>query len=348
MIDQPGAPGADLLSNFIFTADGHESEAALAELFSSLIEPKISSILRQKMNVSLSGNDDSLNNQDALDLAAEVKTRLLPVLHRIRQSSNSNGRGIESLDAYIRTVVLNTYRQFLHEKYPRRLRLKNKIRYVVNNSSEYAFWPDGDGRYVCGAAAWEKSQAHRPSFDDDFVAGLRGSMGGSGDIDNNKRIIALIGTIFRHAGTPISLDYLVSIVAYVLGLKDPVAVYDADETLNAYAASAPDLEVQIEDKISLEHLWIEIRLMPVRHRTALLLNLRGEHDENVLAFLPVLRIASIRQIAEALEMETRELAEMWSRLPLDDNAIAKQLGLTRQQVINLRQSARMNLRRKRI
>jgi len=57
-------------------------------------------------------------------------------------------------------------------------------------------------------------------------------------------------------------------------------------------------------------------------------------------------VASLRVVAEALEMSAPALAGIWNDLPLDDAAIAGRLGLTRQQVINLRKSARERLARR--
>jgi hypothetical protein len=42
----------------------------------------------------------------------------------------------------------------------------------------------------------------------------------------------------------------------------------------------------------------------------------------------------------------RDLDELWDELPLDDLKIAARLGMTRQQVINLRKSARARLARR--
>jgi hypothetical protein len=58
---------------------------------------------------------------------------------------------------------------------------------------------------------------------------------------------------------------------------------------------------------------------------------------------PVTGIASVRAIAGTLELPVEELAHLWQKLPLDDNTLSERLGCTRQQVINLRMSARKRL-----
>jgi hypothetical protein len=65
-----------------------------------------------------------------------------------------------------------------------------------------------------------------------------------------------------------------------------------------------------------------------------------------LELFPLTGVASIRAIASVLEIPAEEFAEIWNMLPLDDLAIAERLQVTRQQVINLRKSARKRLERR--
>ena len=96
----------------------------------------------------------------------------------------------------------------------------------------------------------------------------------------------------------------------------------------------------------LAHLWREVICLPVQQRHALLLNLREEGGGSALMFAPLSGVASVRDIAELLQMPDTELAVLWKDLPLDDLTIAGRLGVTRQQVINLRKSARARLTRR--
>ncbi len=59
-----------------------------------------------------------------------------------------------------------------------------------------------------------------------------------------------------------------------------------------------------------------------------------------------LSVATLREIAETLEIPPEQFAELWLQLPLDDATIAGLLDLTQQQVINLRKSARERLARR--
>jgi DNA-binding CsgD family transcriptional regulator len=115
----------------------------------------------------------------------------------------------------------------------------------------------------------------------------------------------------------------------------------------AAARSAPATQLaSVESKDTLRLVWGEIRELPVRQRCALLLNLRDGEEGNAVALLVLSGAATLAEIARTLEMPVEELAALWSRLPLDDLTIAARLGLTRQQVINLRKSARARLARR--
>jgi hypothetical protein len=89
-----------------------------------------------------------------------------------------------------------------------------------------------------------------------------------------------------------------------------------------------------------------VRQLPRRQRAALLLNLRNPNGVNVITLFPATGVATVEQIAEALEMTCEEFEKLWGALPMDDLSIAEYLGATRQQVINLRKNAREKLMRR--
>ncbi len=100
------------------------------------------------------------------------------------------------------------------------------------------------------------------------------------------------------------------------------------------------------DAERLRRLWRELLQLPVRQRAALLLNLRDAEGHGMIATLPLTGVATMREIAAALEMPAVEFAALWRDLPLEDRRIAELLAITRQQVINLRKCARERLARR--
>jgi hypothetical protein len=108
----------------------------------------------------------------------------------------------------------------------------------------------------------------------------------------------------------------------------------------------PSVLTTLAARGDLRRLWQEVLVLPVRQRAALLLNLRNADGTGMLGLLPLTGVATLRDIAAALEIPARELAELWGSLPIEDGRIAERLGVTRQQVINLRKSARERLARR--
>src|SRR5262249_35404368 len=123
---------------------------------------------------------------------------------------------------------------------------------------------------------------------------------------------------------------------------------DCDPTTNLRELSdpVPRFDAILQHRVKIEGVWKEILQLPVRQRVALLLNLKDGQGGSALAMLPILRIASIQQIALALEMSDEEMAVLWNKLPVEDAAIGKRIGATRQQVSNLRKCARERLARR--
>jgi hypothetical protein len=110
--------------------------------------------------------------------------------------------------------------------------------------------------------------------------------------------------------------------------------------------AAPIPADALETRQYLEILWQEILVLRSEQRAALLLNLRDPGQPDVMAVLLLAGIATLDALAGAAGMTAAELTALWSELPLDDLRIAARLGLTRQQVINFRQSARFRLARR--
>jgi hypothetical protein len=103
---------------------------------------------------------------------------------------------------------------------------------------------------------------------------------------------------------------------------------------------------RIETRQLLERLWGEIGSLPPHQRIALLLSIRDSRSSAALAVFPAEGIATAEEIAHTIGWKPAELSAIWNELPLEDDRIAAMLHLTRQQVINLRKSARARLTRR--
>ena len=321
-----------------------DAESALALLIEAHIEPVIRSVIRFKLRL------DSGVRADEADLAQEALAQWLAELRKL--SAEPEVRSIGDARGLAATITYRVCCGWLRRRSPRRHALRNRLQYLLTRQAGLASWTcagRSEKQLVAGFAAW-RCQA-QTSFEK-----LRRLPGDENFLKRAERLIAegqdaklndLLAAIFDYVGGPVAFDELVSAVAALLQIKDepPASTEEGQET-GAWPPSGADVAWQVEKRIFLERLWEEVRELPRAQRAALLLNLREADGRGCLALFPATGVATLWQIAEALEIPAERFAEMWPQLPLDDATIAGLLNLTRQQVINLRKSARERLTRR--
>jgi hypothetical protein len=158
-----------------------------------------------------------------------------------------------------------------------------------------------------------------------------------------------LGALFERSGGPVDFDEVVKIAAETWHIHEPqMQSIDngGSERDHQFSSSEPRVDLALEQRLFFEQVWLEVCQLPVLQRAALLLNLRDSRDGGVISFLPFLGVASKEELARLLEMPYGDFEKVWSELPLDDSRIAQMFGITRQQVINLRKTARERLVRR--
>lgn len=262
------------------------------------------------------------------DLEDIRSTVLLRLLTRMRRDTEP----IENFETFVSTATYNAINDHLRRRYPERARLKNRLRYLLMHDEELALWHGQSG----------------------LLCGLRRDTGGTcptgvtpraGELSRQalarrEEKPALLDILAR-AGGSLSLDDVMAILVEAWNVVETRSV-DPDLLPSVGA----DAEHALEQRRDLAALWGELLLLPSAQRTALLLNLRDEDGGNALALVLLLGVASFDEAAAAAGLTPERLAGLWGSLPLDDNSIAVQLGVSRQQVINLRSSGRRRLVRR--
>jgi RNA polymerase sigma factor (sigma-70 family) len=338
LVGQPN-DSEPLYQEFLAASDPLTADRLLEHLLTTSLEPRIRRFLRRRLGASLRIDDDSLINQDALDLAGEIRVALINALRRFRESPGEHR--IRSIDAYASVVIRNFYNEYLRRKYPVRFRLRNQVRYVVENTQGMSMAMGPQDRTIC---VLDRHMANAPVqvVLNGASPDLRERLERSGIDVASGAMTAVVEAILSDAQAPVALDDLVAALAELRGIRETIDV-EIDEAIEVRDHSAGPTDL----KEFLTTVWRDILELPLRHRKVLLLHLADDHDDNLLIMFPVHGVASIRAIAAAVEMDADELARIWNRLPLPDLEIAKLMGLERQQVINLRQSARRSLQRRR-
>ena len=316
----------------------------LIAVYQNEIEPILTRFFAGKLRSSMRTNDHRSANQDALELVSETKVR---ILKRLSGKSPYSENLIEDVQSYTRAVAQNVFNQYLRRKYPRRLSIKNQCRYLLAHHPNLEIRRDEKSDvWVCSFAfAREEIRGRRSNeVTARTIDEVRTEVRSKAPRGDTNELIETVLLLLERSGGSVALDDLVSAVIEVLNIKEPVEASNSDDHA-ILPARDPTTQAIVEESEFVRRLWDEIMRLPLRHRAALLLNFRDEKGDDLTSTITTHGAASIRNIAAALKIEAEEFALIWKDLPWDDNRIAAHLGVSRQQVINLRQSAKQKLRR---
>lgn len=351
MIDESSLQHVDeALLPFLQARNEAESQMLLSELVLKQGKPVVKRILYRLYTKELSGGAQL---RDIDDICGEVLLLLVKRLHDFK--ADPEAKLINNFRSYITAITYNAYYDYLRQKYPKRWRLKNKVRYLLSNCEEFALWATEEDGRVCGLAAWREQKRRKSAMHgEQLLSSVTESFEAAGLLNGDVRSLPpaeLLSHILRLVDAPLEFDHLVSLVAELWGDLDYTEQIEADlPGLSLPFEQIPDprpgVETEMENRACLKLIWAEICQLPLPQRVALLLSIRDSQGRSVLTLFQITNTASIRQLAETLALPAESLARMWNDLPFGDATIAQHLGATRQQVVNLRLSARKRLARR--
>ncbi len=317
------------------------AEQAALRVLIDHITPVIEGVIRGKAGALVAANERE-------ELFSEAVLQLIRRLHEIKPDPAR--RPIANLSGYAAVTAFNVVHAHFRRAHPERQRLRNHIRHLVRKSARFALWQSPSGPFVCGLASWEGTASGESSEADlDGIPALVPPVSATwNDAIGRPQLTRALDHVFEHVRKPVELERLVEKVAELFRL--PVSPAQASPVERGLPVERVDETVSAESSLvyrsALVEVWREIGLLPPRQRIALLLGLRDENGSALTSLLVLLRIATFDELAAAVELGRDELAALWDQLPLPDLVIAERLGLTRQQVINLRKSARDRLGRR--
>jgi len=224
-------------------------------------------------------------------------------------------------------MTFNAIHDFQRSHFPERTRLKQRVRYVLERESRFRTCMSPAGP-ACALTSWPESddvgpppaawQHHAPGKPAEAVESL---------------LVA--------AGRPLLVEDVVDALAETWKIAESSTAASTE-----LADQGQCQATRLESRHRLAALWRETCALPAPQRSALLLNLRDKDGSSAIALFPMMGIASLDEVAAAIDLPLPRLAKLWSSLPLDDATIASLLGVTRQQVINFRAAARQRLARR--
>lgn len=308
-----------LLERLIAAPTEAERHAELEAVLLEHVVPVVRRIVRRHQY-----SDRLLTTQDAEDIVSAVVVRLVRKLQRV---PFERIEAIDRLEDFAAASTFNAIRDFLRVHFPERARLQRRVRYLLASDGRFRTWPAAAGT-ACGLAEWdETAETCAPAA--------------SWTHHDPERMGDAVESLLRLSGGPLLIAAVVRVLAGAWKIADERPTGD-EEAVDAGVSQAGALE----SRERLAALWRETQALPAPQRTALLLHLRDVDGGSAIALFPLLGVASLDDVAAAIDVPLQRLAKLWPRLPLDDLAIAAILDVSRQKVINLRLAARQRLARR--
>jgi DNA-directed RNA polymerase specialized sigma24 family protein len=330
-------------------ASDEEVDRTLSRVIRDHADPVMTRVVTRMLGLAAGrgpGRIGHKHSYDSQDVCSQARVQLVARLQDLRAGRASEP--IRNFRAYVAAVAYQACAHYLRTKHPRRERLKNQLRCVFARHQGLAIWDAKPVGWLCGYSEWrDRSRWLQVGGRYQDLLG-RYASALSGLAPANGSLADLAVAVLNWVGGPVELEDLTNAIAQLLCIRDePVPAHDgAGERVGSPVAldeipeGKPDLGRSVARRLYIERLWREVEELPDRQRHAVLLSL----DE--IAVFPGSGVSSLAQIAAALAMPEADLAALWPDLPLEDSVIAGRLEITRQQVINLRKSARARLARR--
>lgn len=334
-----------LLEPLLLAASDEQADEIVLQLISVHAEPVIRGVIRYKLHLSS-------RRAEADDLYQDALLQLLAELQQLRKQPGEHP--ITDMRGMAAVIAHRTCSRWMRRQFPERHALKNRLHYLLTRQRGFALWQEKGSKLVAGFAVWQGRKKTMTAARLGQLSGLSGDEGLLADVRSlgtgrQGRSGDALAAVFNCLGGPIEFDELVSTVAALIGIRDqPIESMDQNEDGIAFqpVAGEPDPAWQVEKRIFLQRLWEELQQLPLNQRAALLLNLKDAEGRGCIALFPATGVATLRQLAQVMDMSADRFAELWNELPIEDARIAELMGLTRQQVINARKSGRERLTRR--
>jgi len=276
------------------------------------------------------------------DVFVDVCIRLLPSLQQFKVDPKQHQ--ISNFAGLVATTTSSVFSDLLRSQDRQQRNLRQKIRRLIAANSNLALWKDDNDKLICGYAAWKSGVGTR--------AGTRPSqlelMFGS-NVSHKKNTAELVLQVLNNVGRPVKLDELVDLVNIANeGVEVQTVSIDDEHFVQStpLITLPPDIVGAVDNQRLLHQLFVEIQHLRVEQRKSLLLNMTDSYGYGIEWFL-FTKIATEEHLAQLLEVSIEQFRRILNELPMSDAEIAKDLGISRTKVMNIRRAVRERLDRRR-
>jgi len=329
-----------LLLPYLQANSDSDRDQHLQEILSTYAVPEVRITLRRRLSFFVDSHGKSPHNKDAEDLFQEIMTKIVEALHDLTEPSSN--AVIEDLQEYIGRITANCCNDVLRKQSPTRTRLKYNLRFLLTHHEDFAVWKAA-GLTLTGIAEWRNERLPAQSVVSLDLEELASFKSATWPTENLKQVplILIVREVFRWLSRPVEIDELVSIVAAIQNIKDHPAV-ELHETLSTDTSNAQAL---LESKDVLRTLWRALRELSTEQRDVFCFGFEDERGRDLFTVLLETETVTFRELTEELACPTDEVVRLWSKMPMDNKAIAEELKITRGRVYQYRSRALEKLKK---
>jgi RNA polymerase sigma factor (sigma-70 family) len=340
----PGGIDEQLLP-YLKSVDNTDAQEQIQRLL-EIARPIVYRIVRS-MRAGLRGTHPppELTTQDVFN---DVCVRLLKSLALLKSSSRENP--ISNFAGLVATTTSTVLSDHLRGKSRRRKNLREKILRLFTTNSNLSTWRDSHDDLICGYAAWQPGEGNVVTN----IIGQTSQMDlnfGSNQLEDlrRKNTGELILLVLDNLERPVKFNDLVDLVNIAAeGVQVQTISIDDKHYVQAspLAISPVDFDAAIDNHRLLHRLLGEIQKLNLEQRKSLLLNMTDCYGYGIEWFL-FSKIASEENLANLLQISVPDFRQLLASLPMKDEEIARQLGISPQRVMNMRRAVRERLNRRR-
>jgi len=329
---------------YLKSVDNADVQEQLYRLL-EIARPIVYRIVRS-MRLGVSGTHP-ITDLTTQDIFSDVCIRLLKSLYALKSDPHENS--ISNFAGLVATTTSTVLSDQLRGKNRQRKNLREKILRLFATNKNLTTWKDSQSNLICGYAAWRPRKGSS-----DTILGNPSQMdldfGASKFEDLRKRNTGdLILLVLDNLGRPVKFDVLVDLVNIAAeGVQVQTISIDQKHYVQASPLTipTPDFVATIDNHRLLHRLLGEIQKLNLEQRKSLLLNMTDCYGYGIEWFL-FTKIASEEHLANLLQISVPDFRQLLDDLPMTDEEIARQLGISQAKVMNMRRAVRERLNRRR-
>lgn len=313
------------------------AESEIDHVIRTVADPLVRKILTQRMNFVLGVFLKTSCRPDAEDLYQTVMLKVAGFLAAIEVKNQRPSQ--QELRGYVAKIAHNVCNDYLREKYPRRNRLKDRVRDLLRRHRDFGIW-DGPHGMLYGFGS-QRGRGEGPRAGELLREICERPAESDQKAEYPSDLSSLMAELFRRAGGPIEADRLIQMMSEILGVRDRPgeSIDDLERSASPPSMRSNDGFDRVASQQLLLRIWQALCELTVSQRRAYLYIQTDYEGQSLLHVLVREQVVVLSEILEKLELSREELISVMGRVPMDTTLAAIELGTTNRLVAKWRHKA---------